>query len=276
MKAIDHLRREFEAETVRIPYNVIIEQVSVMHSLFLTAGDAPAAMPDRYDLYFSEADRNIRLANEDFFISELVHDIRYLQTLKHPGKKAGRIEVRIHTEKQLEKGMMRIDCFAGGHILRRIESRPGSRGPVSAGQEWNAMEILADEPVSGNSILVVDDEPVLCSVLQRMLSKLGYHVITANNGMEALQIFSHMKIDLVITDLRMPKMDGWELMQRIKKISGTVPVVLITGYHSMYSRDMAEDSMADGYISKPFSFVQIKQIVEALFLRMTEASPAGS
>ena len=104
-------------------------------------------------------------------------------------------------------------------------------------------------------ILVVDDEPVLCAVLQRMLTKLDYHVVVAHNGVEATKILSHMDVDMVISDLRMPEMDGWELMRYVKKSLPDLPVILITGYHSMHTEAKATEHSADGYISKPFSFI---------------------
>jgi CheY-like chemotaxis protein len=127
--------------------------------------------------------------------------------------------------------------------------------------EWNAVSILPKEEDVVRNILVVDDEPVLCAVLQKMLTRLGFAVITAHDGLEAVKILANMQVDLVISDLRMPRMDGWMLLQQIKGKEPDLPVILITGYHSDYSESRAEESAADAYISKPFSFQQIRGVV---------------
>jgi len=267
MKAIDHLKREFVEDIERIPYQVIMELVISLHELCsLNRGDVTAG-PNKYIFYFGEIDRQIRHGNEECFVSELLHDIIYQQKKIWGDNKPGNIKVKLQTDFQLEKGSMRIECYCGKRLLKRLEKKLEIRYDMLTNKkqkEWNAVEILNSDVEYEHTIMVVDDEPMLCSVLQRMLSKLGFNVVTAYNGFEAMTVFSTMKVDLVITDLRMPKMDGWQLMKRIKGISGKIPVVLITGYHSMYSKDIFDDSVADGYISKPFSFVQIKSLVEGL------------
>ena len=161
-------------------------------------------------------------------------------------------------------GRIRVECYHGETQLSAAIREWRREEQAALSNEWVGAEMLPEDQPKGPTILVVDDEPVLCAVLQRMLGKLKYHVVTANNGLEALRVLSYMQADLVITDLRMPKMGGWELMQRIKKATPDLPVVLITGYHSIYSRDMAEASPASGYISKPFSFLEIKTLLDRL------------
>jgi two-component system response regulator FlrC len=79
-------------------------------------------------------------------------------------------------------------------------------------------------------ILVVDDEPSICEVLCEALTLKGYKVILAKNGHEAMDVIRGNTVSAVITDIRMPKMSGTVLLRRIKEISPTVPVIIITGY----------------------------------------------
>ncbi len=269
MKTTEKFRKEFYSEIKMIPYLKIME--SIKSCLDQCIADNKSAAPDCIVLHFSVDDRRLRKKYEEFFIEELVSDIRfYQQTIWLDGKNY-KIRVELQTDARLPAGTLKIVCKAGEKILKTILKEKMS--PVYSGktQEWNAVDILSNEPKSGKCIMVVDDEPVLCAVLQKMLSRLDYNVLTANDGFEALKIFSYMDVDMVITDLRMPKMDGWELMKKVKQIKPDIPVILITGYHSMYSQTVTEDRMADGFISKPFSFNQIKDQVEALLKKQADS-----
>jgi CheY-like chemotaxis protein len=108
-----------------------------------------------------------------------------------------------------------------------------------------------DTNLTGNqTILMVDDEDVLLTMGQMILSSFGYRVLTANSGEKALEVFknSGMPIDLVITDLVMPDMSGRELMENLRRISPTVPIVCTSGYLRSSSRD--EEGL---YLQKPFT-----------------------
>jgi len=103
------------------------------------------------------------------------------------------------------------------------------------------------------SILVVDDEKDICEVLDISLSDLGYKVSTAGNGEEALQVFEKIKPSIVLTDIRMPGMDGIELLQRIKERDPETEVIVITGHGDM---DLAIRSLkleATDFITKPIN-----------------------
>jgi len=79
-------------------------------------------------------------------------------------------------------------------------------------------------------ILVVEDEETVRNVLARMLSQLSHQVTVTKNGDEALQIFREKEFDMVMTDLGMPGMSGWEVCKRIKEVSPHTPVGMITGW----------------------------------------------
>ncbi|MBU2499535.1 MAG: response regulator, partial [Proteobacteria bacterium] len=103
------------------------------------------------------------------------------------------------------------------------------------------------------TILVVDDEKDICEVLDISLSDLGYKVSTAGNGEEALQVFERIRPSIVLTDIRMPGMDGIELLQRIKEQDPETEVIVITGHGDM---DLAIRSLkleATDFITKPIN-----------------------
>lgn len=111
-------------------------------------------------------------------------------------------------------------------------------------------------------ILVVDDEPDLCKTLKKVLGKEGYQVLTATSGLEALKIMKREKIDLLLVDLKMPGIDGIEVLRRSKKAKRTVPSVILTAHESLSS---ARESMALGaidYLTKPFDLKEVLSVVK--------------
>jgi two-component system KDP operon response regulator KdpE len=101
-------------------------------------------------------------------------------------------------------------------------------------------------------ILVVDDERQIARVLRTSLQSYGYEVITAQDGLEALESFSQNTPDLVITDLSMPNMDGVELTKAIRAL-GQTPIIVLSVRDQDAAKILALDSGADDYVTKPFS-----------------------
>ena len=101
-------------------------------------------------------------------------------------------------------------------------------------------------------VLVVDDERAMREFLTVLLEKQGHHVIAAPDGEQALELVAQQPPDLVISDVRMPKMDGIGLLTGIRKKHPHLPVIMITAYASMDSTIQAMRLGADDYITKPF------------------------
>ena len=103
------------------------------------------------------------------------------------------------------------------------------------------------------SILLVDDEEGIRKVLSIALCDMGYHVLTAQNGVEALRIFKDERPPIVLTDIKMPEMDGIELLRRLKQVSADTEVIMITGHGDM---DLAVKSVkyeATDFVTKPIN-----------------------
>lgn len=103
------------------------------------------------------------------------------------------------------------------------------------------------------NILVVDDEPVVLKSCERILSPEGFNVLTAERANDAIDILKRDSIDLVITDLKMPEMDGVEFIRHIREIKPDIGVVVITGYPSQESLKETLSLKILDYLPKPFS-----------------------
>lgn len=103
----------------------------------------------------------------------------------------------------------------------------------------------------GAKVLVVDDEQTVQQLLVRLLLAAGYEVRTANNGEEALRILEHESVDLIVTDLVMPKADGMAVLRTVRERAIDVPVVMITGAPTTESAMHAVRYRADAYLTKP-------------------------
>ncbi len=110
-------------------------------------------------------------------------------------------------------------------------------------------------------ILVIDDEPGMCRLLDTVLTEEGYLVTAIQRPQEAVLSLKKDNFDLVITDLRMPKIDGIEILQTIKSVSPDIPVILVTAYSSVESAVKAMKLGASDYVAKPFKNDEIKMVV---------------
>jgi len=117
------------------------------------------------------------------------------------------------------------------------------------------------------TILVVDDEEAMREFLTVLLEKQGYRVIAAADGGQALELIAHQSPDLVISDVRMPKMDGIGLLTGIRKTDPHLPVIMMTAYASMDSTIQAMRLGADDYITKPFRIDEIRLVVEKALVK---------
>lgn len=121
------------------------------------------------------------------------------------------------------------------------------------------------------TILLVDDEPRLLSLVKAYLIQSGYQVLTATNGREALLISRQEKPDLIILDIMMPEMDGYEFM-RLHRRERNTPIILLTARVEEEDKVIGLELGADDYVTKPFSPRELTARVRAL-LRRLQAEP---
>ena len=110
-------------------------------------------------------------------------------------------------------------------------------------------------------ILVVDDEESMCQYLSILLQKEGYEVLTENSGAAALQVFENEPVDVVMTDIQMPKMDGIQLLKGIKALDPDLPVIIMTAYASEQSAIDAVNLGAFSYLQKHCKNDEIKMVI---------------
>jgi DNA-binding NtrC family response regulator len=128
--------------------------------------------------------------------------------------------------------------------------------------------------MSRENILVVDDEPDMRDALTAALRRDGLCVSTATNGIEALEKVQAQQFDLIITDVRMPRMGGLALLQELKRTAAAIPVVMMTGYGRIEDAVEAMKAGAFDYLLKPFSLEDLKVVVtKALMPRNAPARP---
>lgn len=120
-------------------------------------------------------------------------------------------------------------------------------------------------------ILVADDDPNICELLRLYLEKEGYEAVIASNGEEAVSLFLKSSPDLVLLDIMMPKLDGWQTCKRIRETSDC-PIIMLTAKGEVFDRVLGLDLGADDYIVKPFDTKEVIARIKAV-LRRT-ASPA--
>ncbi|MFI2781022.1 response regulator transcription factor [Streptomyces sp. ALB3] len=150
--------------------------------------------------------------------------------------------------------------------MQNTSSRPHPRSAAPTGYE---------DGVSHGRVLVVDDDPTVAEVVTGYLERAGYGVERADDGPSALRRFSALRPDLVVLDLMLPGMDGFEVCRRMRA-HGPVPVVMLTARGDEDDRILGLETGADDYVTKPFSPRELVLRVEAVLRRSREAGPSSA
>jgi len=132
--------------------------------------------------------------------------------------------------------------------------------------------ILSSSTTELAAILVVDDEENAREGLSKILSKEGYNVEMAANGREAIDTLKRLSFDLVITDMRMPLMDGFEVLREIKKMDESIGVIMITAYGEVESYLEAMNMGAFEYINKPVRVNELKRVITKILEEKNKAA----
>ncbi len=136
------------------------------------------------------------------------------------------------------------------------------------------MEESGDTERRGYKVLVVDDDEKLLALARLALSRNGVEVETATTSADALGMMGGSKPDLVILDVVLPDLSGWEVLRRIRE-SSDVAVMLLSGRDSDVDKARGLDLGADDYLTKPFSFLEFEARVRALLRRSRLEAPEG-
>lgn len=123
-------------------------------------------------------------------------------------------------------------------------------------------------------VLLVEDDPALASSLNQGLKQMGFAVDLSQDGGEADAILSVRKFDAVVLDLGLPGLSGMEVLKRLRKRGGTLPVLILTARDAMADKVAGLNAGADDYLLKPFDFQELEARLNAL-LRRTQAERSG-
>ncbi len=115
-------------------------------------------------------------------------------------------------------------------------------------------------------ILIVDDDINICELLRLYLVKEGYSVVIANDGMSAVSMLESEKPDLILLDIMLPRLDGWQVCREIRKNSN-VPIIMLTAKSETFDKILGLELGADDYISKPFDTKEVIARVKAVLRR---------
>ncbi|MFE9296044.1 response regulator transcription factor [Streptomyces niveus] len=133
-------------------------------------------------------------------------------------------------------------------------------------------------PATAAHVLVVDDDPTVAEVVAGYLERAGHDVVRAADGPSALAHFACRRPDLVVLDLMLPGMDGFEICRRMREQGGPVPVIMLTARGDEEDRVLGLETGADDYVTKPFSPRELVLRVESVLrrARLPAVPPPGS
>src|SRR5437879_353763 len=113
-------------------------------------------------------------------------------------------------------------------------------------------------------LLVVDDEADLIAELKPLLERMGYEVVTAHDGEQALSKAEQANPDLIVLDVMMPKLDGREVLRRLRQADNWIPVILLTRVGNTAERTLGLQEGADDYLNKPYDPLELVARIQAI------------
>jgi len=140
---------------------------------------------------------------------------------------------------------------------------------LPSGDELSIEEVITiqgekEKPPKAKKVLVIDDQPIVTDLLVSVLERMDYKSVVGSCGRDGVEMFEKGEFDLVITDLGMPDLSGWEVSKSIKQKNPHVPVIVITGWGIDPDPDKLKDSKVDLVINKPFQIDQLEKIIKDL------------
>jgi twitching motility two-component system response regulator PilG len=170
--------------------------------------------------------------------------------------------------------------FGLDYLSRAAELEPND---VVLGSQVNALRIRLDEirrrdeshesKPKGKTIMVVDDSPTVRKLISGKLEKCGHAVFCAGDGVEAVEQLASLVPDLVLLDINMPRMDGYQVCKAIRSNPATqdVPVIMISGKDGFFDKVRGRMAGTTGYITKPFGPETLMKAVESYLVGSSES-----
>ena len=159
------------------------------------------------------------------------------------------------------------------HIPHSLPSHMNpSLSPIRPGCPLSVLREKNEKSMNNATILVVDDEPQIRRVLRSTLSSSGYDVIEAKDGQQAIETAIREHPDLILLDVNMPEMSGFETCSKMR-LSFSTPIIMVTVRNSEHDKILALDSGADDYVVKPFAIGELLARVRAALRRSSSSEP---
>ena len=128
--------------------------------------------------------------------------------------------------------------------------------------------------MNNRKIMIVDDDINICELLRLYIEKEGYSTVIANDGEQAVELFNREQPNLILLDIMLPKMDGWQVCREIRKTSD-VPIIMLTAKGEVFDKILGLELGADDYVVKPFEAKEVVARIRAV-LRRTGSSDEES
>ena len=175
------------------------------------------------------------------------------------GLEQGSLE-QITTEEKTKEEEIKLPSGDELSIEEVISIQGEKKKPPKAKSEFGSQL----SQMTCGKVLIIDDQPIVTDLLVNVLERMGYKSEVASCGKDGVEMFEKDGFDLVITDLGMPDISGWEVSKTIKQKNPDVPVIVITGWGIDPDPDMMKDSKVDFIINKPFQIDQFEKITKDL------------
>ena len=127
--------------------------------------------------------------------------------------------------------------------------------------------------MASEKIMVVDDDKNICELLRLYLEKEGYSVILCHDGQEAIAKFNALTPDMILLDIMLPSLDGWQVCREIRKKSN-VPIIMLTAKGETFDKVLGLELGADDYVVKPFDTKEVVARIKAVLRRISQSTQA--
>ena len=125
--------------------------------------------------------------------------------------------------------------------------------------------------MANNKVLIVDDDEHIVELIKLYMDKEGFDTVTANNGKKAVELFKSEAPAIVILDVMMPEMDGWQVCREIRRVSN-IPIIMLTAKGETFDKVLGLELGADDYIVKPFDTKEVIARIKAVYRRVGQSS----
>lgn len=157
--------------------------------------------------------------------------------------------------------------------VQELEEDLASGGPAAGSGAALDSPGVPSVPPSGKTVLLVDDEPQSRQALAAVLARQGHEVVEAGHGLEALASLQDHRVDLVITDLMMPKMNGWRLIAALREQQCSAPVLLMTSHVKQVSQEALSGREIAGFLAKPVDLDLVTVLVRKALVPLGQRAP---